>query len=181
MRTLFLSFNDRYFKPLLCGIKKYEYRKRFCYEETICYLYLSGKTRKVIGILELGRPIKLEEIVDQLESFETSERVKRYLKSGIKNAIPIKKLSLFKNAISIEKLKKEFAGFVPPQMYYDLDKKKDLLQFLERQKVDKTIVIHKHDKIYYDNLCVSVKELEKTEEYKNRIKDYEYLYFHDNK
>ena len=30
MKEIFLSFRPEYFKPLLYGIKKYEYRKRFC-------------------------------------------------------------------------------------------------------------------------------------------------------
>ena len=39
MKEIFLSFRPEYFKPLLYGIKKYEYRKRFCDEETRAYLY----------------------------------------------------------------------------------------------------------------------------------------------
>ena len=55
MKKIFLSFRPEYFEPLLYGIKKYEYRKRFCDEETIAYLYLSGKSRQVVGIVELGK------------------------------------------------------------------------------------------------------------------------------
>ena len=46
MKEIFLSFSPEYFKPLLYG---YEYRKRFCDEETSVYLYLSGKSRQVVG------------------------------------------------------------------------------------------------------------------------------------
>ena len=60
MKEILLSFKVEYFRPLLYGIKKYEYRKRFCDEETKAYLYLSGKSRQVIGILELGKPIRLD-------------------------------------------------------------------------------------------------------------------------
>ncbi len=171
MRTLFLSFNDKYFKPLYYGIKKYEYRKRFCNEESICYLYLSGKTRKVIGILKLDKPIKLREIVNHLDGHkETKKRVDSYIELGVENAVPILELSLFKKEIKLEELRKKFNGFMPPQMYYDLDNNKKLLNYLEKQEIDKTIFVHKHDEIYYNNLCVSVKELEATEEFKNKLK-----------
>ena len=64
MKELFLSFRTEYFKPLLYGVKKYEYRKRFCNEETVAYLYLSGKSRQVVGIMELGVPIRLDKTRD---------------------------------------------------------------------------------------------------------------------
>lgn len=172
MRTLFLSFNDKYFRPLYYGLKKYEYRKRFCNEESICYLYLSGKTRKVIGILKLGKPIKLKKIINHLDEYkETKKRVDSYIELGVENAVPILELSLFKKEITLEKLREKFNGFMPPQMYYDLDKNKALLNYLQKQEIDKTIVVHKHDEIYYNNLCVSVKELEITEEFKNKLKN----------
>ena len=60
MKEIFLSFRPEYFKPLLYGIKKYEYRKRFCDEETKAYLYLSGKSRQVVGIMELGKTVRLD-------------------------------------------------------------------------------------------------------------------------
>lgn len=59
MKEIFLSFSPEYFKPLLYDIKKYEYRKRFIDEETKAYLYLSGKSRQVIGVMELGKLIRL--------------------------------------------------------------------------------------------------------------------------
>ena len=34
MKTIFLNFGPEYFKPVLYGLKKYEYRKRWCNEET---------------------------------------------------------------------------------------------------------------------------------------------------
>lgn len=52
MKEIFLSFRPEYFKPILYGLKMYEYRKRFCDEETKAYLYLSGKKRIVIGVIK---------------------------------------------------------------------------------------------------------------------------------
>ena len=98
MKEIFLSFRPEYFGPLLYGIKKYEYRKRFCDEETIAYLYLSGKSRQVVGIMELGKPIRLDETRDNYLNYpDVLKRVDEYVESKDINAIPIKSLSLSKN------------------------------------------------------------------------------------
>lgn len=167
MKEIFLSFRPEYFKPLLYGIKKYEYRKRFCDEETKAYLYLSGKSRQVIGIMELGRPIRLDLTKeDYLNYPETLNRVNQYILSKDINAVPIKSLSLFENPIELSDIRKEIPSFMPPQMYFVLDNHPQLKTMLENQPISKRVFYHEHDKIYYDNLAMSVSELEKTEEFK---------------
>lgn len=168
MKEIFLSFRPEYYKPLLYGIKKYEYRKRFCDEETKAYLYLSGKVRQVVGIMELGKPIRLDLTRDDYLNYpETLKRVDKYISSKDINAIPIKSLSLFKEPISLEDIRKEIPNFMPPQMYYILDNQPKLKQISESHSVNERLFYHKHDGIYYDNLAKSVSELEKTEEFKN--------------
>lgn len=167
MKEIFLSFRPEYFKPLLYGIKKYEYRKRFCDEETKAYLYLSGKSRQVVGIMELGKPIRLDLTRDDyLSEPHTLMRVDKYILSKDINAIPIKSLALFENPLQLTDIRKEMPGFMPPQMYFILDNHPDLKKLLENQSITKKIFCHKHDKIYYDNLAMSVSELKATEEFK---------------
>ncbi len=102
MKEIFLSFRPEYFKPLLYGIKKYEYRKRFCKEETRAYLYLSGKSRQVIGVMDLSKPIRLDLTrEDYLNYSETLKRVDKYILNKDINAVPIKSLALFDNPISL--------------------------------------------------------------------------------
>lgn len=178
MKELFLSFRTEYFKPLLYGVKKYEYRKRFCNEETKAYLYLSGKSRQVIGYLDLGKPIRLDITRnDYLNYPETLERVDKYILSGDINAVPIKSLVLFKNPISLDDLRKEIPGFMPPQMYYVLDNNLELKEFLEKQELGERVFTHKHDTIYYDNLAKSISELKKSDEFKELDK----LHYNDYK
>ena len=166
MKEIFLSFNPRYFKTVFYGLKKYEYRKRFCNEETLAYLYLSGKEKKVIGILELDKPIRLDITRNNYINYqETLKRVDKYIKNRDINAIPIKSLSLFANPITLNDIRKEIPNFMPPQMYYILDNQPMLKQLLKKQQINKPIVIHKHDRIYYDNLAKSVTELESTKEF----------------
>lgn len=166
MKEILLSFRSEYFGPLLYGIKKYEYRKRFCNEETIAYLYLSGKSRQVVGIMELGKPIRLDNTRNNyLDYPDTLKRVDKYIESKDINAIPIKSLSLFKNPLSLEDIRKEIPTFMPPQMYFVLDNHLKLKQLLEQQEVCKKMFCHEHNGIYYDNLAKSVSELKKTDEY----------------
>ncbi len=167
MKEIFLSFRPEYFKPLLYGIKIYEYRKRFCDEETKAYLYLSGKSRMVVGMMELGRPIRLDSTRENyLDYPDTLKRVDKYIAIGDINAIPIKSLTLFKNPISLEEIRKEIPKFMPPQMYFVLENHPKLKSLLERQSLDKKLFVHTHNEIYYDNLAMSVSELEKTEKFK---------------
>ncbi len=167
MKEIFLSFRPEYFKPLLYGIKKYEYRKRFCEEGTRAYLYLSGKSRQVIGVMELGKPIRLNLTrEDYLNYLETLKRVDEYILSNDINAVPIKSLALFDKPINLDDIRKEIPNFMPPQMYFVLDNHPTLKSLLERQFLNEKLFVHNHDGIYYDNLAMSVSELEKTDEFK---------------
>lgn len=166
MKEIFLSFRPEYFKPLLYGIKKYEYRKRFCDEETKAYLYLSGKSRQVIGIMELGRPVRLDITREKYLKYpETLKRVDKYILNKDINAVPIKSLALFDNPISLDEIRKEIPNFMPPQMYFVLDNHPKLKSILEKQPLNEKLFIHNHKDIYYDNIAMSVSELEKTEEF----------------
>ena len=177
MKEIFLSFRPEYFKPLLYGIKKYEYRKRFCNEETKAYLYLSGKARCVVGILELGKPIRLDLTRNNYSEYsDTLKRVDNYISTGDINAIPIKALSLFKKPITLDEIREKIPNFMPPQLYYVLDSKIELKKLLEERLVGDKLFVHNHNKIYYDNLAMSVSDLEKTKEFKELD-----LYYSENK
>jgi len=167
MKEIFLSFKSEYIKPVLYGLKKYEYRRRFCSEETIAYLYLSGKVKKVIGILELGSPIRLDLTRKNYINFpETLKRIDNYIEDKVLNAIPIKSFSFFTNPLSLEEIRKNIPNFMPPQMYYILDNQPELNKLLKKLEVKPKLFIHPHDKIYYDNLALSVSEIKKSPEFK---------------
>lgn len=177
MKEIFLSFRPEYFKPLLYGIKKYEYRTRFCDEETKAYLYLSSKARCVVGILELGKPIRLDLTRNNyLEYRDTLKRVDNYISTGDVNAVPIKSLSLFKNPVTLDEIRERIPNFMPPQLYYVLDNKIELKKLLEERFVGDKLFVHNHNQIYYDNLAMSVSDLEKTKAFKELD-----LYYSENK
>lgn len=153
MKEIFLSFHPRAYQPLYDGIKMYEYRKRFCMEETKAYLYLSGNVRKVIGVMMLGIPIRLDLTRNDYHAYpDTLKRVDEYLALGDKFAIPIKSLSLFKEPIPLEELRNLIPGFNPPRMYYILNEETSLFKILKSRELDEPLFVHKHEKIHYDNL-----------------------------
>lgn len=166
MKEIFLSFRPEYFKPLLYGIKKYEYRKRFCDEETKAYLYLSGKSRQVIGVMNLGKPIRLDLTRDNYLNYpETLKRVDEYILDKYINAIPIKSLALFDKPIDLEEIRNVIPNFMPPQMYMVLENNPKLKALLESKSLKESLFIHDHNSIYFDNLAMSVSDLQQTREF----------------
>lgn len=63
---------------------------------------------------------------------------------------------------------------MPPQLYYVLDNKAELKKLLEERSVGGKLFIHNHNKIHYDNLAMSVSDLEK------KFKELD-LYYSENK
>ena len=173
-KIIFLSFRPEFFRPILYDIKKYEYRKRFCDEPTTAYLYLSSPVRKVIGIMELGKPLHIDEIVlNYGKNADVYRRLNDCLNVGEKYAIPIESFQLFKTPISIDKIKEIEPNFFVPQCYLNLENYNNVLSYLKNQDMYDIEFFNKHDKIYEDNLAMTCKEMEFTDEFIK--KDMEYL------
>lgn len=153
MKEILLSFHPRSYGPLHDGIKMYEYRKRFCEEETKAYLYLSGKVRCIVGVMMLDKKIRLDRTRDNYLKYpDTLKRVDEYIALGDINAVPIKSLTLFKEPISLEEIRSCVSSFRPPRMYYVLNEDSPIMKLLKERTLDKPLFVHKHDGIYYDNL-----------------------------
>ena len=173
-KKIFLSFRPEFFRPILYNIKKYEYRKRFCDEPTTAYLYLSSPIKKVVGIMELGKALHMDEIISNYS--KESEGYGRFIKcleGGEKFAIPIESFQLFKNPIAIEKIKQIKNDFSVPQCYLNLQNYKSALDYLESQPRFDIEFYNQHDMIYEDNLAMTCKEMELTDEF--ILKDKKYL------
>ena len=173
-RNIFLSFRPEFFRPILYDIKKYEYRKRFCDEPTTAYLYLSSPVKKVIGIMELGKALHMDEIVSNYsKDSDVYARILKCLEGGEKFAIPIESFQLFKNPISIEKIKEIKNDFSVPQCYLNLENYESVLDFLESQPMFDIEFYNKHDMIYENNLAMTCKEMELTDEFILKDKKYD--------
>lgn len=120
----------------------------------------------------MGRPVRLDLTRENYLKYpETLKRVDEYILNRDINAVPIKSLSLFDNPISLDEIREEIPDFMPPQKYFILDNHPKLKSILEKQPLSKKLFIHDHKAIYYDNIAMSVSELEKTDEF---IKLHEY-------
>jgi predicted transcriptional regulator len=172
-KYIFLSFRPEFFRPILYDIKKYEYRKRFCNEPTCAYLYLSSPVKKVIGIMQLGKPILMDQIIENYNvNSVIYSRIKSCLNGGEKFAIPIESFTLFKTPIGIEKLKELDEHFVAPQCYLNLENYPTIFNYLKNQDCYDVEFLNTHNQIYEDNFAMTCKEMEQTEEFNRKDKLY---------
>ncbi len=130
---ILLSLREEYFNQMLDGKKKYEYRTRYLKEETIAYIYISKTLKRIIAKIEFGMPIisnaKNIATIAEREQPGCYYNMIDYMHNDIGYAIPVKKITLIED-VSLEELKSKFLDFVPPQSYYILDRKPELLNFL---------------------------------------------------
>ena len=131
--TILLSLREEYFNQMLDGIKKYEYRTRYLKEETIAYIYISKTLKKIIAKIEFGVPIignaQYIATIAEKEQPGCYQNMMDYMYNDIGYAIPVKRITPIEE-VSLEKLKSTFSDFKPPQSYYILDRKPELLEFL---------------------------------------------------
>lgn len=173
-KVIFLSFRPEFFRPILYNIKKYEYRKRFCDEATMAYLYLSSPIREVVGILDLGKPIHMEKIIKNYNiNGLLYSRIRNCLQKGEKYAIPIVSFTLFKHPVSFEKLKEVDSSFHVPQCYLNLTNYPTLFSYLKEQECYEPEFFNSHNQLYENNFAVECREIEKSKEF--NIKDKAYL------
>lgn len=173
-RKIFLSFRPEYFRPILYNIKKYEYRKRFCKEPITAFLYLSAPVQEVIGIVELGMPIDLILIKDKYKNKDKCiyERINKTIDGREVFAIPIESLQLFKEPVSINQIKKIDNDFHVPQCYLNIEKYNEVYNFLCDRELYEKEFLNQHKEIYENNFCVSCSEMECTEEFISKDKEF---------
>mgnify|MGYP004473025961 CR=1 FL=1 len=134
--TILLSLREEYFNQMLDGKKKYEYRTRYLKEETLAYIYISKTLKKVIAKIEFGVPIigtaNDIAVVAEREHPGCYQEMMNYMYNNVGYAIPVKKIIPIEE-VSLKELQNNFLNFVPPQSYYILDRKPELLEFLNKR------------------------------------------------
>ena len=170
-KPIFLSFRPEFFKPILYGMKKYEYRKRFSKEETTAFLYLSSPIQQVVGIIEFGKPLYAEELLKLYgNKTDTHKRLLRCLQNKEHCVVPIESLQLFKEPISMKELKDIDSNFKAPRSYYNLENFLDIFEFLKSRELYEIEFYNDHSKVFEDNIGMLCIEMEKTTEYKEKDK-----------
>lgn len=163
---IFLSFMPNYFRPILYGMKKYEYRKRFKNEPTKAFLYLSSPVQEVVGVLELEKPLLNADVINLLDKESLAfERISKCIKNNEKYSIPIKSLQLYKKPISLKELKQISSNFFVPHAYLNIENYPVILDFLENQEMYEKEFVHNHEELYLKNLGMTCKEMERTKEF----------------
>lgn len=133
---ILISLQERWFNRLVSGEKTYEFRRKFVKTESTVFIYVTNPVGKICGKAEFDKPIiaPIEEIAkiaeSQLEG--AGQRTIEYMKNQeIGFAMPIKKFVQVK-PISLQEIKKSFPEFVAPQSYIILNKKSELLDYLNK-------------------------------------------------
>ncbi|MDE0581694.1 hypothetical protein ON064_01355 [Planococcus sp. A6] len=171
-KNIILSFHPDYFRPILYGIKKYEYRKSFSKESVRAYLYLTKPVSEFIGILELDKPQNPIDIKSMFyENSTINERMAICIENKERAIVPIESFQLFKNPISVAAIKNMDINFTVPRAFSYIDNH-ELLNFLEGQETFEKEFVHSHESIFEDNIGVMCSEMEKSEEFIQKDKEF---------
>lgn len=165
-KNIALSFQPNFFRPLLYGIKKYEYRRSFCHEPVTAYLYLTKPVSQFIGILELGQrfsPFKIKEAYQ--DSPDICQKMAACIANNENAIIPIHRFRLFKHPLSLNELKHAGITFKVPRGFTYIDET-PLLDYLTQQPTFPAAFYHDHSHLYLDNLGVKCSATEQTAEFK---------------
>ncbi len=136
-KHVLMSLKEEYYNAMLEKRKHYEYRTRYLKESSEAYIYISKTRKSVVAKIKFGKPIISDantiSLIAEQEEPGSYNGMMEYLYSNIGYAIPIEEIIPI-DPVSLSELKQQFPGFVVPQSYYILDKKKELLLFLESRK-----------------------------------------------
>lgn len=142
-KCVLMSLREEYYNAMLDGRKNYEYRTRYLKEASDAYIYISKTKKSIVAKIRFGEPIigdaqTIAAIADQEKSGSYNEMME-YLCNNIGYAIPIEEIIPIKE-VPLSELKQNFPNFVVPQSYYILDKKPEVLSFLEsREKIESCV------------------------------------------
>lgn len=136
-KCVLMSLREEYYQAMLDGTKKYEYRTRYLKEASKAYIYISKTRKSIVAKIKFGEPIignahKIASISEQ-ETPGSYNDMLGYLYNDIGYAIPIEKIEEIEE-IPLNELNEKFSNFTVPQSYYILDKKPELLLFLDSRR-----------------------------------------------
>lgn len=134
MRTILLSFDEKWYPALRNGDKIFEHRKRFCDACVRAYIYLGKPRQEIVAEICLD---KRELLSDWLETYkndkEACERINDFM---TRNKYAMKVLWLKEiEPIPLASIKQIFSSVTAPMSFHDLDKKKDVLAWIDQNKI----------------------------------------------
>ncbi len=142
-KCVLMSLREEYYDAMLEGRKHYEYRTRYLKEASEAYIYISKTKKSIVAKIKFGEPIignanTIASIAEQEEPGSYNGMME-YLYNNVGYAIPVEEIVPIEE-VSLNELQQQFPNFVVPQSYYILDKKPELLSFLEsRERVESCV------------------------------------------
>lgn len=80
MRTILLSFDEKWYSVLKSGEKIFEHRRKFCNEEVRAFLYLGKPRQQIVAEIGLGKRELLEDWLQQYqEEKEVADRISDFM------------------------------------------------------------------------------------------------------
>lgn len=154
MRTILLSFDEKWYPVLKSGEKIFEHRRKFCNEEVRAFLYLGKPRQQIVAEIGLGKRELLEDWLQQYqEEKEVADRISDFMR---RNKFAMKVL-WFKEIepINIIEVQELFPELKIPIFFYFLDKKPDVLKWLDDNKHYTGYQIENDfSNVGRDNICV---------------------------
>lgn len=136
-KRVLMSLREEYYDAMLEGRKHYEYRTRYLKEESEAYIYISKTKKSIVAKIKFGEPIIADAntiaLIAEQEEPGSYNGMMKYLYNNIGYAIPVEEIIPIEE-VSLSKLQQQFSNFVVPQSYYLLDKKLELLSFLDSRE-----------------------------------------------
>lgn len=152
LRKILLSFSPKYYEVLKNGNKVFEYRKRFCDEEVMAYIYIGRPIQKIVGVAKLGRRIDLDKWYREYSETEIRKRIADFMTRN-KYAMPIISFQEIE-PIMISEIKKAFPKFYIPLSFRNLEPGDEISSYIEsKQRFIGEIITHDFSTINPQNIC----------------------------
>jgi predicted transcriptional regulator len=127
---MLLSLKPEIFELIRSGQKIFEYRHQFYTEAINAYLYISKPVQKIVGYIEFGKRINLQDWKEKYkDNSEVSDRIDDYISRNYKYAMPVNKFRMT-TEIPLTDLKNNLNKFIIPESYYYLDNFIDLNNYI---------------------------------------------------
>lgn len=133
MRTILLSFDEKWYPALRSGDKKFEHRKRFCNERVRAFLYIGKPRQEIVAEICLEKRENLSDwLITYKDDIDACKRIKDFM---MRNKYAMKVLWLKElEPISLEKIHRLYPSVTAPWSFHDLDKKADALKWIDEYK-----------------------------------------------
>lgn len=128
-KYVLISLKPEYFQWMLDGYKKFEYRSRFPDCKTYTFVYVTKPVGAIRACIEFDKPIKEHEKLIGC----SGQGVEDFIAGRKKNkmAIPIKKIFILKNEITLNTMREY--GITAPQSYSYIKKTSSFYNLLKEQ------------------------------------------------